>query len=283
MDSWEKERELEKLKEKEEERKMVRTFVGIGIAVLMVISVILSIVIVPAGSVGVVTRFGDVSRVAPAGLSMKIPWIEGVTRMSVRTQMVQVDASAASSNLQTVTSVISINFHLDPIYAQRVYADVGRNYQELVLAPAIQDSFKKVTSEFTAEQLIQRRSEVSVRAEDELQRKVEQYHIIIENFNIINFDFSPEYNASIENKQVAEQNVATAKQLLQKAQVEAQTKVVEAQAQADSQKALKDTGALTSEYLEYLFLSKWDGKLPTVMGGATSVLDVMQFADSTAK
>lgn len=266
-----------------EEKELRKAILGIVFGVIALVSLILSIVIIPAGSVGVVTRFGAVSRVAPAGLSMKIPWVEGITKMSIRTQMVQVDASAASSNLQTVTSVIAINFHLDPVYAQRVYADVGRNYQELVLAPAIQDSFKKVTSEFTAEQLIQRRSEVSLRAEEELQRKVEQYHLIIENFNIINFDFSPEYNASIEAKQVAEQNVATAKQLLQKAQVEAQTKVVEAQAQADSQKALKDTGALTEEYLQYLFLSKWNGQLPSVMGGATSVLDVMQFADVEKK
>lgn len=96
----------------------------------------------------------------------------------------------------------------------------------------------------------------------------------MENFNIINFDFSPEYNASIEAKQVMEQNVQTAKLELEKSRIEAEQRVVEAQAQADAQKALKDTGALTDAYLQYLFLTKWNGMLPDVIGGANPVFDI---------
>ena len=40
---------------------------------------------------------------------------------------------------------------------------------------------------------------------------------------------------------------------------------------------MKDTGSLTPEYLEYLFLTKWDGTLPTVMTSASSVFDLSQF------
>lgn len=245
-----------------------------GLAGLLMICLIFSIYIVPAGSVGVVTRFSAVNRVVNPGIGMKIPFVEAVHKMSVRTQKDEVAANSASSNLQTVTAVIAVNYRLDGKYATEMYQNVGKNYQEIIIAPAIQNVFKKTTANYTAENLIKQREAVRIEAEQALQDQLEPYHIIIENFNIINFDFSVEYNASIEAKQVAEQNVQRAKLELEKARVEAEQKVVEAQAQADAQKALKNTGALSPEYLEYLFLTKWNGVLPNVIGGTSPVFDV---------
>jgi len=254
-----------------------------GVLVLLIAVVLsMSYVTIPAGSVGVITRFGAVNRVANAGISLKIPLIEAVTKMNIRTQKDEITVSAASYNLQTVNSVIAVNYHLDPPYAAEVFATVGRDYQDLVIAPAIQDAFKAVTARYTAEQLIQKREDVSADATAELQAQVERYHIIVENFNIINFDFTAEYNAAIEAKQVAEQEVATARQRLQKAQVEAEILLTQAEGQANAQKAIEQSGALTDEYLRYLFLNTWDGKLPQVMGSGDimSVMDVMNFVQS---
>jgi len=224
-----------------------------------------------------VTRWGAVNRVVAPGLGIKIPLVEAVHRMSVQTQKDEVQASSASSNLQTVSAIIAVNYHLDGLYATTVYQTIGRNYQQIVVAPAIQNAFKSATARYTAENLIKQREQVRIDAETELQKQLEPYHIVVENFNIINFDFSPEYNASIEEKQVMEQNVQTAKLELEKARVSAEQKVVEAQAQADAQKALQDTGALTPEYLQYLFLTKWNGILPQVISGATPVFDINNY------
>lgn len=262
------------------QKKLKKIVVWSLVGLFVLFSILMSVVIIPAGYVGVITRFKAVNRVAPAGLSLKIPWVEGATKMNIRTQKDQVEASAASFNLQDVNSIIAVNYHLEAKYATYVFANVGRNYQELVVAPAIQDAFKAVTARYTAEALIQRRDEVSNESEKELQAALDEYHIIVENFNVINFKFSEAYSQAIEDKQVAEQQVNTSRLLLQKAQVEAQTAVVQAQAQADAQKALKDTGAMSPEYLKYLFLTKWNGKLPEVMGGASGVFDVMQFVDT---
>jgi len=149
-------------------------------------------------------------------------------------------------------------------------------YQDILIAPAVQNIFKAVTAQYTAEELITKREQVRVKAEDALAAQLAVYHVIVENFNIINFDFSPEFNAAIEAKQVAQQQVETAKQLLAKAQIEAQTAVAQAQGQADAQAALKNTGALTPEYLEYLALTKWNGTLPIVTSG-TPFIDVTGF------
>jgi regulator of protease activity HflC (stomatin/prohibitin superfamily) len=258
--------------------KFVSGLVGVVLGILLLF---LCIYTVPAGSVGVVTRWGAVNRVVQPGMGVKIPIAEGVHRMSVRTQKDEVPAASVSSNLQTVTAVIAVNYHLDGQYAVDVYQNVGTAYQEIIIAPAIQNVFKGTTANYTAENLIKQRDVVRLAAEQSLQEQLEPYHIVVENFNIINFDFSPEYNAAIEKKQVAEQAVQTAQQELARANVEAQTRVVEAQAQADAQKALKDSGSLTPEYLQYLFLSKWNGILPEVVSGATAVFDVNNYLKDT--
>ena len=246
--------------------------------------VFLSVYTVPAGFVGVVTRFGAVQRIVQPGFGIKIPFIEDVVKMDVRTQKDQTDATAASSDLQQVTSTIAVNYNLDPAYASTVYQTVGTDYADILIAPAIQNIFKATTAKFTAEQLIDQREQVRASAEAALKAQLSQYHVLVLNFNIVNFNFSDQFNQAIEAKQVAQQQVETAKQLLAKAQVYAQTAVAQAQGQADAQKALKDAGSLTPEYLEFLAIQKWDGRLPTVVtGGATPFIDLSQFINSTGK
>ncbi len=246
--------------------------------------VFLSVYTVPAGFVGVVTRFGAVQRIVQPGFGIKIPLVEDVVKMDVRTQKDQTDATADSIDLQAVTSTIAVNYNLDPQYASQVYSSVGTDYADILIAPAIQNIFKATTAQFTAEQLIDQREAVRSKAEASLKSQLAQYHVIVLNFNIVNFNFSDQFNQAIEAKQVAQQQVETAKQLLAKAQVDAQTAVAQAQGQADAQKALKDAGSLTPEYLEFLAIQKWNGSLPSVVtGGATPFIDLSQFMNSTGK
>jgi regulator of protease activity HflC (stomatin/prohibitin superfamily) len=255
----------------------------IFVVVIVAILIVMSVFVVPAGSVGVVTRFGAISRVAQPGISMKIPIVDGVYLMSVRTQKDEVSASAMSANLQVVTSTVAINYHLDGKYAIDVYQNIGINYADIIIAPALQNTFKSVTAKFTAEELITNREAVRLEAENELTERLAPYHIVVENFNIVNFDFSPEFQAAIEAKQVAQQAVETSKQKLAQAEIDAQTLVTQAQGQADAQKAFNDSGALTPEYLQYLFLTTWNGVLPTVMTTTTSVFDVSGYVTDTTE
>lgn len=253
-------------------------FIALAVVVLLLAG---SIFVVPAGSVGVVTRFSAINRVAEPGIGLKIPLVDAVHNMTVRTQKDEVSASAMSENLQVVTSTVAINYHLDGARAITVYQNIGTNYADIIIAPALQNTFKSVAAKFTAEELITNREAVRLEAEKELTERLAVYNIIVENFNIVNFDFSPEFQAAIEAKQVAQQAVETSKQKLAQAEIDAQTVVTQAQGQADAQKAMKDTGSLTPEYLQFLFLTKWDGALPTVMTSTSSVFDVSGYVPST--
>lgn len=268
----------------EEEALTIKKWVfGIGGTLLALVMILLTFYIVPAGAVGVVTRWGAVNRIAYPGLGVKVPVSDGIVLMDVRTLKDEVDASSASRDLQVVTAKIAVNYHLDGTYASQVYQNIGPNYKDTVVTPAVQNIFKATTAQYTAEQLITQRETVRLQAEKSLADQLGIYHVIVDNFNIVNFDFSPEFNAAIEQKQVAQQQVETAKQKLAQAQVDAQSSVAQAQGQADAQKALKDTGALSQAYLDYLFLTKWDGHLPYVMGGGnSSLVDVSKFMPAAA-
>jgi len=254
--------------------------------VVPIILIVLAVIIlatslfyeVPAGNIGVVLRFSAIDRIAYPGINLKFPLVERVVLMNVRTQKDEVQATAMSENLQVVTSLIAVNYHLDGTRAKDVFENIGADYANIIVAPSIQNTFKAVTALFTAEELITKRDEVRLLAELELTKQLEQYFIIVENFNIVNFDFSVEYQQAIEAKQVAQQQVETSKQKLAQAEIDAQTVIAQAKGQADAQKALNDTGALTPEYLQYLFLTKWNGILPQVMtSGSNTMIDVSRF------
>lgn len=215
---------------------------------------------VAAGNVGVVTRLGAVNRVANPGVVLKLPLIEGVRRMETRTQIEQVDASSASKDLQEVKATVALNFRLNGEKAVEVYQNIGVEYKERVIAPAMQEAFKATTAKFTASELISQREVVKAQAFEEIKDRLDKYNIVVDDFNIINFNFSEEFNQAIEAKTVAQQNK-------ERAVIEAETALTQAQGQANAQKALRDNGGLSPEYLEFLAINKWNGVLPNATNG----------------
>lgn len=232
----------------------------VGFSLLGIILFFGTIRTVGAGKVGVVTRFGAVNRVVNPGLVVKMPFIESIKSMETRTQKEQVDASSASSDLQEVKATIALNFHLRGEKAVEVYQNVGTDYADRIIAPAMQEAFKATTAKFTASDLIGKREAVKTLAYTELKMRLEKYNVVVDDFNIVNFDFSKEFNEAIEQKTVANQNK-------EKATIEAQTLLIQAEGQANAQSKLRDSGGLSPEYLQFLAVQKWNGILPNATNG----------------
>src|SRR5438034_1257191 len=104
--------------------KLYTAIAGI-VVILMLVPVIGIWTLVSAGHVGVVTRFGAVSRVVQPGVVFKLPFVEAVDSMETRTQKDQVEAEAASADLQSVHATIAVNYHLDGQKAVVVYQNLG--------------------------------------------------------------------------------------------------------------------------------------------------------------
>ncbi len=237
-------------------------------------------VIVDAGHVGVVTRFGAVTgTIFEQGLNYKIPFAEAVWIADVRTQKEQVDAAAASRDLQEVKSTIALNYHLDAKQAAAVYRQLGPQYKTRIVDPAIQEAFKFTTAQFTAEELITQREIVKQRAREFLRERLGTFNVLVDELNIVSFEFAKSFNDAIEAKQVAAQRVQQSLNEQQRAKVEADTKVITAQGDASAvltrAKAASEAQSLQRQtlsdiYVQFLAVDKWDGKMPAVTGGGAT-------------
>lgn len=253
------------------------------VGILLVVGGIIwaGVVQVPAGYSAVRLRFGAVEGVLGPGIHMIVPGVNSIELMETRTQKEESQASAASRDLQVVTTTLALNFRIDPAKVGQVYSRVGLMYKQRVIDPTVQESLKVVTSRYTAEELIRKRAEVKAEVETEIIKRLDDYNIIVDpqGLSIVNFDFSPEFNKAIESKQVAQQEAEKQKYVLQQAELQKQTEIARAQGTAEAAKlnaeALKVSGGglvIAREWIE-----KWDGRLPNVSaggGGGQFIIDI---------
>lgn len=234
---------------------------GAGVVALLVL-LFSCLRTVGAGEVGIVTRFGEVNRVAESGLSIKIPFIEGMTKMETRVQKQEVKTDAATKDLQEVNGSIAVNFTLTNENALRVYKELGVNYAETVISPILHESFKQGVSGYTAEQLMANRTEVKVTIQEMLEQRLESYGITVVDANLTDLNFSAEFNAAIEQKAVMQQEAERAKQELEKVKIEAEAKVAQAKAEAEAQRLQQET--LTDNMIKKMVVERWNGELPKI-------------------
>ncbi len=223
---------------------------------------------IKTGEIGIKTRFGKiVGSTTNEGIIFKSP-IEKVEKINIKVQKYEnKDAlSTSTKDMQIVNNIkVSINYQIDGTNVVELYKKVGINYSNTILEPAIQETIKGVISKYTSEELVTKRSEISLDINNTLNERIKNYGINSVSVAINNFDFSKAYNQAIEQKAVAEQNVLKAKQELEQTKVEAEKKIVEAEATNKANELLKQN--VTDEVLMKQFIEKWDGKLPTTYAG----------------
>lgn len=214
---------------------------------------------IESGEVGLRVRFGKlVDTNLSEGLNLKLPFVERIVKVNIKVQKSEIETTSASKDLQDVKTKLAVNFRVNEEEAVNLYKTIGNDYEEIILVPAVEESIKSVISKYNAEELITKRNEVSDVALATLQEKVSKYGIEMNEFNIINLNFSEDYSNAIEQKQVAEQQ-------LEKAKLEAEARLVEAEATKKANDLLKQT--LTKELLMKDFIQKWNGELPKTYAG----------------
>ncbi len=223
-----------------------------------------------------VLTWGSVTGVLPEGLHFITPIAERVVLMDVTVQKVETTESAASKDLQEVTTTIAVNFRIMPEFAGDVYKDLRREYEVRVLKPNIQESIKATTALFNAEELITKREMVKVKFNEILAERLREFNIKTLSVSIVDFKFSPEFTEAIEAKVTAAQRAVEAKNKLEQIRYEAQQQVIQAEAeanatirraQAESEAIRLVREAVTQEYLSYIAIQKWNGVLPYFLGG----------------
>lgn len=259
----------------EKETKKIVKWVIIAVIILFaIITLCNSFKSIPTGFVGVKTRFGQVqSTMLNEGLNFKIPYIEKITLMDCRTQKVEYSMETSSKDLQKITNFsIAVNYNITKDTANKLYREVGVDYKSIIVEPAIKEAIKSVTANYTAEELITKRNEVSAMATEQIFNKLNDKGISVTSVNILDLSFSKEFDEAIEKKQIVEQQTQQAKYELEKAKVENEKKIENAKAEAEvmkqqNQEITDKTLELRRLEIQQKLIEKWNGQLPSTSLG----------------
>lgn len=259
----------------EEMKQIIKKGVKIGIIVFAgifaIITLFASFQTIKSGEVGLRVRFGKIiDSNLTEGFNLKVPYIEKIVKVNIKTQKAEITTESSTKDMQTVQTILAVNFRVKKDQAVNLYKTVGNNYETVILVPAIQESVKSAMSQYSAEEVITKRNEVSTQCLKVLQDKVEKYGLEIQDFNIIDLSFSQAYKNAVEEKTIAEQKVLTAQQNLERTKVESEQKIVEAEATKKVNELLNQT--ITDDILAKQFIEKWNGVLPTTYAGNGDIL-----------
>jgi regulator of protease activity HflC (stomatin/prohibitin superfamily) len=248
---------------------------------------------VPAGYRGVLLTWGrPENRILGEGLNFVIPFIQNIELMNVQVQKAESTESAATNDLQEVTTTVAVNFRLKPEAVNEIYRELRQDYVSRVIKPNIEESLKAATAQYKAESLITQRAIVKATFDNILKERLLVFNIDVVAVSLTDFQFSPAFSAAIEAKVTAEQSALEARNKLEQIRYEAQQQVIQAEAEKNATiaRALGDaeavkidaeatanaieviTAQMTPEYAQYLWLKQWDGKLPLVVGDETGLI-----------
>ena len=272
--------------------KETRVLVGIGVAVVAVAVAFLSCGKIDAGERGIVIRFGRPVRVVQPGLYAKIPFVEAIKTVSVRTETVVTrDMNASSKDLQEIAASVTTQCHYDPEKVVETYTNFGYDdFQRRLVVPAIYESVKSAISKFNAEELITKREEVRGVIFDNLSEALARYNVNLDSLQIADLNFSQRFNDAIEEKMIAEQEALKAKNVLERVRTEAEQQLARANASAEAKVLLAEAEAKSikvqadvikenggNQYLLLKAIEKWDGRTPTtLLGGTDKVAPLLQ-------
>ena len=280
---------------------LIGSFVALIVALILAVSMIKT---VPTGYTGILTTFGKVEpNTVSAGVHVIAPW-QKIVKLDNRTQKVSVETDTFSKDIQQVKVSLAVNFCINQATAQELYKTVGVNYYESVVLPRILENVKAVVAEYSAENLVAKRGELSDEILTRLTDDAAAYGINIISISVEDIDFTDEFTDAVERKQVATQNKlaaeteqaqktmeeqAAADRAVISAKAKAEQDVIAANAELEVTKIQAEAAlyagekeaemnkriaeSLTPNLVKYYYIKQWEGVLPkTVLGEDNSFM-----------
>lgn len=220
---------------------------------------------IPAGHVGLMYRFADIVGQTGEGLQWTWPW-QDIAPASFQVQnhpFPKLDSF--SFETQDVFVAATVNVRVSPEDIQGLYRTVGKDYFRILVAPRVNQYFKDETVKYKAVEVAPNREVIRKAVRERLTNELKERSIIVDDLLIDNISFKPEFQASIENKQIQAQNALAEKekvageeqkanQAIEQARGRAESVLVEAKKQAEANREL--SASITPELVQYLMVQK---------------------------
>lgn len=293
-----------------DKRKAAFAAAGAVAGVLGIVMIVCSCIsTVPTGHTGILTTFGKVEDVSlPNGVNLHAPW-QNVITMSNKEQKDVGSGLAFSKDIQEVSYSYTIQHTLQPGAAPALYKNVGTEYFDIVVSPAINAVIKTYIGKANAESLIVNREAITADVNREATEIGEKYGLTL-TVIIDNFDFTDVFTNAVEAKQVAEQEKLRAQTEQEKLTMEAEQKAARDKIEAESSAAIAKINAeadlevqkinadaaeyagqkeaavnqaiaasLTPELVDYYEIMQWNGQLPTTILGNSDAIPVIDVTE----
>ena len=267
----------------------------VGLLILLLL-ISQSVVVIQAGTAGVVKRLGAVRGEMAPGLHFILPFVDQVVlyptvkktyEASEIPDQSQADypdiiISALTSDGQQIKVGITARFMIQPGKAAWILQNLGteRDYVEKVVKTEIRGSGRRVPTKFAAYDLYTKTSyEAQQVLFDEISPKFQENGLILDELVLRNITFTEEYARTLEEKQIALENISTERNKLEQEKMRKEQKIVAAEGDARSieirQAALtKNPTIIQWEFVQKLAPNIQWGILPQ---GAVPMLNMQGF------
>lgn len=277
-----------------ENKTMMKKVVGPAFGVILGLILFFSTFgVVQPGHVGIFMTLGLISEnVKEEGLYIKIPFLQSVKQMDVRTRKIEwvnneTAITAMSKDMLDIYVQAVVGFHPIPAKGAAIYKTLGLEFGENIVGPLTVGTIKTYMGKYSISDILQNKEKLTADMNEDLGKQLLQYNIVLEFVSLVNIDFRPGLKAAIEEREIAQKRVETQKYTLEKQALEAQQQVKKAEADKQAKILMaeaeeifnkKISGSLNELLLRYKAMQtqekaieKWNGAYPQVVAGGQSV------------
>ncbi len=234
-------------------------------------------------------RGGVQNGVLPEGFHIVMPWWQ-TQLFTQQTQEYTMSGSSRNPSVEEATQSdeaircqtnegmnvqidCTILFHIDPKDAQNVWKKLGEDLTRLIVRPYTHNVMRMVVAKYSVEDVYtSKRKEIETEITDQMKPLFAEKGLVLEQILIRNVTYgNPAFAEAINAKQVAQQQVQTEYQKLNRAKIEKQTIVAEAQGEASAISKRGATLRQNPEVVQYEFVQKVAPRLKTMYLSASSL------------
>lgn len=216
---------------------MNKKLITIGIiAVLAIVIIVTSFSVISPTQRGVKVTLGKAGdTVIQPGLTLKMPFIQSIKKFSLSPQQLEMNFSmgqdaAVTSDMQSVACQLVVYW----TYDEARILDIVNSYTDSAIKNLVKDNtlgaIKEVIGKYSIYDIVEKQEEVTAKVKTSLQDRLANYPVTISNVTINNWDWSAEFDAQIANTMKMAQQVKVAQQELEVTKQQAQKQVAEANA-----------------------------------------------------
>jgi len=235
--------------------------------------------IVPPGEVAIKTRLGAIVDSYGEGMHFKLPFVESVTKFSIQIQRANIKTQAFSKDLQTMNAHLVVNHRIEQGTAVSIFRNLGPNYVENIVDPAVQEVFKAIAARYSAERVISERNELVMEINKEVKERLTTKQIVVTDISVVDLDFTDQFLKAVEDKQVADQQAQMAGKLVEKAKRDAEQQIAKSRGEAEALRMQREqvTPALIELRkvdAQLKAIEKWNGVLPGYVGAGVPFISI---------